>query len=371
MGFKDKDLPPVSREDEALPPAPPSGEQRAPGRSPWMGGDLQGPSSLLLDRSGGGLAPPLDEEAEIPPPIVPPRPTEAAGQIQPEEEELRTILLDEAPAEPAPEAAAVSAPEAAASAAPDAATPGKIADLPNGDEISLLLLDEEPPSDQSAAAPTAPPAPPAVPPGAVDLLDQSAPSALLIGEEAVTPRTIKTRWAAQPPRSEATRAFGESLASGPSSLLIDGGQATAPPFRQETAVPPRRIWKRRRDRVRIVPPKRGAEIKWFSNPDACATYCYKHSRPLLLYFTTGDVQQCHTYEVAIRQTEMQPFLAPYICCMVNMAYAEGRKVAMRLGVPTDGPAIVLLSPSGREYARVLKPAVDWQFVATMLFWALR
>ena len=284
---------------------------------------------------------------------------------------MRVILLDEAPAEPPPETTAAPAPPAEAPVPPDAAATDKPAEPSEGEGISLLLLDEEPLAAQPTAPKPTPPAPAAVTPAAVDWLDESAPSALLIGKETVAPQIAKPLEPLKPPRSEATRTFGESLSSGRSSLLMDSSQATAAPLRQETPLPPRRIWKRRRDRVRIVPPKPGAEIKWFSNAEACATYCYKHSRPLLLYFTTGDDQQCHTYEAAIRQTGMQPFLAPYVCCMVNMAYTEGRKVAMRLGVPTDGPAIVLLSPLGREYARVLKPAVDWQFVATLLFWALR
>ncbi len=152
-----------------------------------------------------------------------------------------------------------------------------------------------------------------------------------------------------------------------------GGNQTAPavPLQQQPVVEQRRGWRRRRERVKIVPPGREAKIEWFANAEACAAYCRKHSRPLLLYFKTGNEQQCQTYEMAVRQPEMQSFLCSYVCCVVDLTEPQGRHVAMRLGVPTDGPAMLLMSPSGREYARVLKPEVDWQFIATMLFWALR
>ena len=171
-----------------------------------------------------------------------------------------------------------------------------------------------------------------------------------------------------PPEEETETTALKSFLDGQSALLVDGEQAAGPTAAPETPVKPAR---RRRERIRLVVPKPGKPVEWFSNPSACTAYCRRHRRPLLLYFSTDDVKQCRTYEQAIRQTEMQAFLCPYVCCVVNLTHADGRQAAMSLGVPTDGPSVVLLSPSGHELARVLKPHVDWQFLATMLFWALR
>jgi hypothetical protein len=151
-------------------------------------------------------------------------------------------------------------------------------------------------------------------------------------------------------------------------LLGDGPprfQTTAPP--QPTA----RRRGRRGEKIKAPKPKPGKPVEWFANPTACATYCRKHRRVLLLYFTTGDLEQCRSYEEAIRRPELQPFLGQYVCCMVDVRQPDGRQAALRLNVPTDGPAIVLLAPSGREYARIQKPEINAEFLATVLFWAVR
>jgi hypothetical protein len=197
-------------------------------------------------------------------------------------------------------------------------------------------------------------------------------SALLLGGGA-SPLIGLAQAAGIPPAPAETESLEApaDFIHGSSSLLMGTDRAASPAVSEEPSVETPRRWKRSREKVRVVPPEPQAKVQWYSNADACALYCRKHHRPLLLYFTTGDIEQCHAYEEAIRRDEMRPFLCSYVCCLVNMAQVEGRKVAMRLGVPTDGPAMVVFSPSGREYARVLKPEADWRFLATMLFWGLR
>lgn len=412
MGSKSASFPTDSSRNPASSPDSPSVSSDSRSAKPPLGSG--GGSSLLLNDESSGLSLPLGDEEEeevIPPAAVMPPSAGVFSETETRGEELTSIHLDEAPAEPPPEVASdeplpfeepsqkavqqitseaaaeddlrlvlldeapeetlpeVEPPPARPSPANGTSALGTESPLAN-DEIRLVAMDDAPaaeekaigsrpavrsPQDESAASPWG----------------EMGPSALLLGGETGAPADSSSR--EQPlPSPDATPRFRETdFSEGRSSLLLSGSEVEAP-VRQETAVTePSRRRHRRRERVRITPPKPGAEIQWFSNAEACATYCRKHSRPLLLYFTTGDVEQCRTYEEAIRLAEMQPFLCTYVCCMVNMAQAEGRQVAMRLGVPTNSPAVVLLSPSGREYARVLKAEVDWQFLATMLFWALR
>jgi hypothetical protein len=326
-----------------------------------------------------GLTVPLEEETKRPSFARPPELPPSAGKlaIAGSEEELRVILLDETSNEPPLEVEAPS--ERKTSLAPAAwptDRPAASREAPaDGEELRVVLLDDSAASE--IAAPATKPfnvsetSKRPIKESAEAVSDDADVSALLIaGDVAPISELVRPR---EPPAapSETEYVPAESLIDGKSSLLLGAGQATGPTTVEELPGEPRRGRRPRRERVRIVPPKDGAPIEWFSNADACAIYCRKHRRPLLLYFTTGDVEQCQTYEEAIRRQEIQPFLSSYVCCLVNMAQIEGRKVAMRLGVPTDGPAIVVLSPSGREYARVLKPQVDWRFVATMLFWGLR
>jgi len=368
MNLSPTDLPPIPDDDEALPPIPSAGG-REPSNGPTSPEDQDtGPSSLLLDSEAGRLLLPIEDESEPPPLVLPPetKPADHLPHIG-EEEGLGVIRLDDLPLETTSE-----------SATEPISTEPRPPEEPEGEkpdeseELKLLLMDEEAAPRPTPSPPTEFTQPPAVKSAIADLEDDSAPSALLIGGETATPEHAAAREESPPLFTETTQTLGEDLVEGRSLLLLDTSQVRSPAVRQEEPpVEPERRWRRRRERVRIVPPKPGAEVQWFTNADACAIYCRKHSRPLLLYFTTGDMEQCHSYEEAIRQEQMQPFLCSYVCCMVNLAQAEGRRVAMRLGVPTDGPAMVLLSPSGREYVRVLKPEVDWQFLATMLFWALR
>ena len=320
------------------------------------------------------MAVPLDKEAEIPSVVQPPRvsmskkPSDVAGD---EEEELRVILLDEAAAELPPDVetpAAHKRPSAVPTPAHSEATSAE-------EELRVILLDDVTTSETPTSAgkpvsrPVAPKSPAEI--SATGVRDDSDVSALLIESELPA--------ASEPVRLEdfpsspldAELPSDASMITGSSSLLLDTEPTARPIAPEEPPAESKRGWRHRRERVRIIPPKEGAPVEWFSNADACAAYCRKHHRPLLLYFTTGNMEQCRTYEEAIRREEMRLFLSSYVCCMVNLAQTEGRKVAMRLGVPTDGPAIVVLSPSGREYARVLKSEVDWRFLATMLFWGLR
>lgn len=432
MAPKD-DKPLFGREkDGTVSPPPPSDADQSKKDSP---ADLEGPSSLLLNADAGGLAfpldveaeaelseqpatplqpkepvgptgsergelpairldevservvsissattPPLEEQMELSPPVMPPtvpqleKPPKAAGG---REDELRVILLDEIGDELAARAEQPATTETQ-SVSPLLATvqPLKDQETRAGDnELRGILLDDLLPGDSAPATkPSAGAAPLEAP---VEKAAGSSPgedwkaSPLLIENELIeTPRAEPVEESATP-SSEVEYTFGAGSFEGPSSLLLGAEQATTPTAPAEPSVEAKRGRRWGRERVRVVPPKGGTQVEWYSNADACAVYCRKNRRPLLLYFTTGDVEQCQTYETAIRMEEMQPFLCSYVCCMVSLAQAEGRKVAMRLGVPTDGPAMVLLSPSGREYARVLKSEVDWRFLAAMLLWALR
>ncbi|MCX8035456.1 MAG: hypothetical protein N3D11_00090 [Candidatus Sumerlaeia bacterium] len=365
-----------------------SDENSATG-APTSGDDLDA-SPLLLQSETGSLVIPDDadfglsvvddtqgqpavEETEV---VMPPA----------EEQDLGIVRLDDLGDLPLPDIEAGAHP-----AAREAAPPPPEHEAPPMDvgELTLLLMEDQTAKvettarEEQATAEPEPSAPlpsvsPLSEPAGGEILDESIPSALLIHaepEEEADSASSRREAPAGETESEITFGTGyEDLARGRSALLLSGSGAE---IESETvhepppAARPKRFWRRRRERIKIVVPKPGTPVQWYSNADACAVYCRKHSRPLLLYFTTGDAEQCHTYEAAIRQPEMQPFLCTYVCCMVNLSHAEGRRVAMRLGVPTDGPGIVLLSPSGREYARILKPEVDWHFLATVLFWALR
>ncbi len=367
---------------------PPNADDRAPATQlPALESTGEG-SSLLLEGEAGSLAIPDDTESETP--LAPDAqdlvsPAESAEAAPDEEQGLGIIRLDTLGEIPLPDLEAGPSP-----AAPEAAPPPPEHDAPPMDvgELTLLLMEEqtptaEPPAraEQTTVEPEPAVSPPAGPCPSEsvgeEFLDESIPGALLISTESEAEASTSNSRETPATDTESEITFGagfEDLARGRSALLLDGSgteiegkTAHEPP----PVARPKRFWRRRRERIKIVVPKPGTPVQWYSNADACAVYCRKHSRPLLLYFTTGDAEQCHTYEAAIRQPEMQPFLCTYVCCMVNLSHAEGRQVAMRLGVPTDGPCVVLLSPSGREYARILKPEVDWHFLATVLFWALR
>jgi len=372
---------PLDEEAESSPALSPSAKPSQPAE-----GEDEGLAVVRLDEpldlppsEVGGRTPPLDEKTDLPPlvkqPPVPPS-EKVPIATETEEDELRVIFLDEEVSDKSP--SATQAEEKIEGPPPpkppEPVPPPAVRQTPaEEEEMGMILLDDvivpkdSVPAAKSSATPGPFPEKPAIP----DFLDVSETSPLLIGSETVGPSGPEGMEEPLPLASEAEKTFDDSLIEGRSSLLLDAEAIVRPPVREELPVEGRRGRRRRRERVRIVPPEPSAQVKWFSNPNACALYCRKHHRPLLLYFTTGDTEQCRTYEETIRMGKMRPFLCSYVCCMVNMVEAEGRKVAMRLGVPTDSPAMVLLSPTGREYARVLKSEVDWRFLATMLFWALR
>lgn len=360
--------------DKPPQPAPPSREQLGAIRLD----DLS--EAPPLDESTLALAAerdreplPVSEESSVPLS----RPTASASKK--EDEELGVILWDEdeMPGRPSlktePMTAAVTSP----TSQPADSVPLPVAGETEaaGQEMpldNLLAADE---SEAAAKVPLEPaklePQPKEETPSSVD--DQSQTSSLLLesGSEIVSPHPPMRSEEPVPLPLDAQETFDDSWLQGRSSLLLGTEPVVQPTAREESRGEPKRGKRRRQERVRTVPPATDAPVQWYANAEACAVYCRKHSRPLLLYFTTGDLDQCRAYEEAIRTEEMRPFLCSYVCCMVNMAQPEGRAVAMRLGVPTDSPSMVLLSPSGREYARVLKAEVDWHFLATMLFWALR
>lgn len=205
--------------------------------------------------------------------------------------------------------------------------------------------------------------PTSAPPG-----DRSA----LLADFGLDDQPERTRPETPPAASSTYSDPGSGEMGGGSSLLLasDTGEATGTPAPASTRGR-RKGKKAKTERVKIVPPKPGKKIEWFSNPAACAKYCRKHKRPLLLYFNTGDPRQCESYETTVKMDEVQAFLGPYVCCTADLRVNEVRQVAQRLGLPTDGPSMIVLSPTGREFARIVKPTIDWQFAATMLFWALR
>jgi len=337
----------------------------------------------------------------------------------PDPEESSLLLLDELPSPGEQAAPPDAAPEASAAANEtirlladdeDAPPPPSSAlfDLPEDSGPSLLLLDEGQtgPAAESARPPMPPPeadaklaseqeerrksGPPAGPaPDAERAFyeNEAAESLLLIDEESERPIPTVGSYPAAPPKAAAAPAPPDSPRLSPDATVADindnapsplllGAEPVAPstPRTPSPVAPPPTARKGRKpvhEKVKVVTPPSGAPVEWFANPQACAVYCRKHRRPLLVYFTTGDEAQCRTYEEAVRMPEFQTFLGPYVCCRAHLGSVEGQEAARRLGLPDDGPAMVVLAPSGREYARILKPEVDWQFLATMLFWALR
>ncbi|MBM3333417.1 hypothetical protein FJY63_02035 [Candidatus Sumerlaeota bacterium] len=363
MAQRDNYSSPPAGDNVQVRPAPTA--QNPPSNFPLTENDLEGPSSLLLD-SDGGAPLPVEIEQQAPSAVLPPRPGDSAlpavGESQP-----ATVHLDHAPRRPSGE---LDLPPFLESRFPPPPSEGERA------EMRSVLLEELLPDEASAPPPVSRPAAPTVKPAIADIAEAAGPSSLLFSgerQEAAPPERVAPQRAtprAAPP-SEATREMAEKLLTEPSRLLIGSGWEMSAEQSAEAAIEQPRRRRRRRERVRLVPPRLGAKVEWFSSPDACAIYCRKRSRPLLLYFRTGVMEECRSYEEAIRMAELQPFLCPYVCCIVNMAEPEGCEAALRLGIPTDGPAMVMLSPLGREYARILKSDVDWQFLATMLFWALR
>jgi len=399
--------PPIAREE----PAPPPEKKPAPSdvgetEPPQAGGPEPPPhASAPPPSSGPGeFALSLDEETQkpSPPPSTEEAPPAAAEEspappatddfdfaihkIESEEPvaiqeiEAEGALPPEKPPTPQSQAAAEPSPiafeeptplETGEARAEPAEATEETKPLSAGVETegeSELFLDEIlSPEEESAPAREQPAV--SDEPALAGLGDQTEPASPLLETEPPGPAASTTEEPSEP-AIEPIGSTQETAADAAGSLLIDEEAVTAPST-PAIEVPAKRKHKRRGERMKIVPPKSAAKVEWYANPEACATYCRKHRRPLLIYFTTGDIGECRSYEEAIRMPEMQPFLAPYVCCLANLATDQGKQAAIRLGIPTEGPAMVLLSPSGRELARVLKPEVDWQFLATMLFWALR
>lgn len=354
---------------------PPAGPRKRPPPAPEEEGDMAiDPFEFLAEGITGAKgaatgAPP--KASPPPPPRSQPPPASADDndpfQLRPEDE-LMT------PGIPYAESAAPAAADSAPGLLPDQALTSAAADSYSGfasasiGDVSLIPMDDQ--ADPTPAPLAAPEL--SIPTQAVAPLiaPEKEPKPhgpeLPIASSSPAPKSPKS----VPPAAPAAPLDGGSAVPDGSSSLLMGADVQTPTARAAVPLPPRPP-AAVREKMKVVAPKPGAKAEWFANPEACRTFSRKHGRPLLLYFSTGDMKQCYTYEKAIRMEEMQPFLGMYVCCMIDMRQPPGRECAKHQGVPDDGPAMVLLAPSGREYARLLKPEVDWQFLATMLFWVLQ
>lgn len=384
---RNNDLPPAAEDDDSLPELPDLKEEKdrsqpsddAEGTSPLLIDDDLVASAPLPDEAGAFDLPPFEARASEDHPRSEQSPPTTPTTESPAPPEQESILLLDDDVAPAPEP--TIADQAAESRAPTPEETSPAAAEASDQSSEPLLLDDilEPETGEPSATESAPPADSStVSSDATAQVFVEEPWADIAAKEPAGGEQDKSALISPIPDSsgevesslsplpEIGADSWSDLVEGQSSLLMDSDQAT-----DEAPAIERKRRRRRRERIRAPLPKPGKKVQWYSSPEACATYCRKHRRPLLLYFSTKDMEECRSFEEAIRSPEMQVFLQPYVCCMTDLSSAEGRQAAVRLGVPTDGPSIVLLAPSGRELARVLKPDIDWHFLAAMLFWVLR